>query len=191
MSWSRPTKLNLGCGSHQKTGYLNVDLFPGGDLTLDLRRPLPFESDCCETIFSEHFFEHVDYPRPAYDLLLECLRVLRPGGLIHLSVPDTEWPLIDYAKGDDAAYFRACIENSWHPTDCSTRIEHINYHFRQDDEHRFAYDEETLGKALEAAGFRDVKRVSFDPSIDSKHREIGSLFMSARKPPTATLAPAL
>jgi predicted SAM-dependent methyltransferase len=117
--------------------------------------------------------------------------VLRPGGLIHLSVPDTEWPLIDYAKGDDAAYFRACIENSWHPTDCSTRIEHINYHFRQDDEHRFAYDEETLGKALEAAGFRDVKRVSFDPSIDSKHREIGSLFMSARKPPTATLAPAL
>ena len=29
-------------------------MFPGGDLTLDLRRGLPFESNCCEEIFSEH-----------------------------------------------------------------------------------------------------------------------------------------
>jgi hypothetical protein len=34
----------------------------------------------------------------------------------------------------------------------------------------------------EGAGFQDVKRVSFDPSIDSQHREIGSFFISTRKP---------
>jgi hypothetical protein len=27
-----------------------------------------------------------------------------------------------------------------------------------------------------------VQRVTFDPSLDSNHRKIGSLFMSARKP---------
>jgi hypothetical protein len=70
----------------------------------------------------------------------------------------------------------------YHPEYCTTRLEHINYHFRQAEQHRFAYDEETARKVLEMVGFRDVRRVAYDPSIDSKRREIGSLFMSARKP---------
>jgi predicted SAM-dependent methyltransferase len=181
-SWSRPTKLNLGSGTYRKEGYLNVDLFPGGDITLDLRRNLPFDSNCCELIFSEHFIEHIDYPDAAANLFRECLRILKPNGILRFSVPDTEWPLTDYAKGPDAEYFRATRENAWHPAWCVTRLEHINFHFRQGDEHRFAYDEETARKVLESVGFQDVRRVSFDPKIDSKHREIGSLFISARKP---------
>src|SRR4029077_4197608 len=59
MTLSRPPKINLGCATSRKDGYLNIDLFPGGDLTLDLRRKFPFESNCCEVIFSEHFFEHI------------------------------------------------------------------------------------------------------------------------------------
>ena len=83
----RPQKLNLGSGEVKKPGFLNVDLYPGGDVTLDLRLGLPFESDCCDLIFSEHFFEHVDYPEPITQLLIECLRVLRPGGELRFSVP--------------------------------------------------------------------------------------------------------
>ena len=131
MSWTRPERINLGSGTMRKAGYLNIDVFPGGDLTLDLRRPLPFESDCCEQIFSEHCLEHFDYPDTVAGLLRECLRVLRSGGQLRLSVPDTEWPLTDYPKGATAEYFRACAENRWwHPGDYTTRLEHINYHFR-------------------------------------------------------------
>jgi hypothetical protein len=101
--------------------------------------------------------------------------------MFRLSVPDTEWPLTDYSGGIDAAYFQACVQHEWHPGNCSTRLEHINYHFRQGDEHHYAYDEETLKKALETAGFCDVKRVGFDSDIDAKHREVGSLFVVARK----------
>jgi predicted SAM-dependent methyltransferase len=182
-SLSRPAKLNLGSGTRPKEGFLNVDLFPGGDLTLDLRRNLPFASNCCDQIFSEHFVEHIDYPDTATNLFRECFRILKPGGSLRFSVPDTEGPLHDYAKGPDAEYFRVCKQSLWyHPEYCTTRLEHINYHFRQADQHRFAYDEETARKVLEAAGFQDVRRVSYDPGIDSKRREIGSLFMSARKP---------
>jgi predicted SAM-dependent methyltransferase len=182
-SLSEPSKINLGCGPVYKPGYLNVDVVPGGDLTLDLRRGLPFESDCCEVIFSEHFFEHIDYPEPVGYLFRECLRVLRPGGLLRFSVPDTEWPLHDYRDGLGAQYFLACKENSWwHPSYCTTRLEHINFHFRQSGEHRFGYDEETARKVLESVGFNEINRVSFDAEFDSEHRRVGSLFISARKP---------
>jgi predicted SAM-dependent methyltransferase len=182
MSWLRPAKINLGSGKHPKEGFLNIDLFRGGGVTIDIRRRLPFDSDCCDIIFSEHCIEHIDYPETVSNLFRECFRVLKPMGLLRFSVPGTEWPLVDYVKGPDAPYFRACIEHSWHPSNCTTRLEHINYHFRQGDQHRFAYDEETAKKVLESVGFENVQSVAFDPSIDSKHREVGSLFMSAQKP---------
>jgi predicted SAM-dependent methyltransferase len=182
-SLSKPSKINLGSGPARKHGYLNIDLFPGADLTLDLREGLPFESNCCEIIFSEHFFEHIDYPEPARHLFSECFRVLQPGGILRFSVPDTEWPLHDYRDGSKAPYFLACNENPWgHPSYCITRLEHINYHFRQDGQHLFAYDEETVRKLLEPLGFSEITRDSFDPQLDSEHRRIGSLFISARKP---------
>ena len=180
-SLSRPTKLNLGCGAFPKAGFLNDDLM-AGDLTLDLRLGLPFESDCCDLVFSEHCFEHFDYPEPILTLFRDCLRVLKPGGTLVFSVPGMEWPLTDYRDGPDAPYFRACGENDWHPGECTTRLEHINYHFRQGTEHRYAYDFETAEKILKAAGFVDIGSRDFDPSLDSEHRRVGSLFVSARKP---------
>lgn len=178
---SRPARLNLGSGGARKEGFLNVDSFPGGDVTLDLRERLPFDTGCCELIFSEHFFEHLDYPQAISSLLRECLRVLRPGGELKFAVPDTEWPLADYRDGPEAPYFRACREQSWHPSECTTRAEHINYHFRQENEHRFAYDFETAGKLLKSVGFVAIEKRSFDAALDSKHRQIGSLFVSAKK----------
>jgi predicted SAM-dependent methyltransferase len=178
----RPSKINLGSGPVRKAGFLNLDLFPGGDVTLDLRRSLPFESNCCELIFSEHCIEHIEYPEDVTKVFRECFRVLQPGGELRFSVPDTEWPLKDYAKGPEAEYFRACKEHGWHPPDCTTRLEHINYHFRQHHQHLFAYDEETATKLLQSVGFENVRRGAYDPNLDSKHREAGSLFMSARKP---------
>jgi len=60
----RPAKINIGSGAVLKAGFLNVDLSQEADVVLDLRRPLPFEGDCCDLIFSEHCFEHFDYPGP-------------------------------------------------------------------------------------------------------------------------------
>jgi len=178
---THPTKINIGSGAVLKDGFLNVDLCHEADVMLDLRRPLPFEDNCCDVIFSEHCFEHFDYPGPIGDLLKECFRVLTPGGKITFSVPLTEWPVTDYAAGEDAPYFRTCRELNWHKG-CTTRMEHINDHFRQGGDHRFAYDEETAVKLLRSLGFVDVRKRDFDPSLDSEHRRIGSLFMEARKP---------
>ena len=107
----QPARLNLGSGRFRKEGFVNVDLGPSADVTLDLRQGLPFASGSCEFIFSEHCFEHFDYPEPISSLFRECFRVLEPNGELCFSVPDTEWPLSDYRMGAEAPYFKACLEH--------------------------------------------------------------------------------
>lgn len=171
-------KLHLGCGPNVKEGWVNIDLAKTADLTLDLRRPLPFRDQSCSAVYSEHFLEHLDYPHCAGRFLAECRRVLKPGGELSVGVPDTEWPLLEYSGVRNDKYFEMA-KSAWHPSWCQTRLEHINYHFRQDAEHRFAYDYETLAGALVRAGFVGVRMREFDPELDSEHRRIGTLYVNA------------
>jgi hypothetical protein len=60
-------------------------------------------------------------------------------------------------------------------------MESINYHFRQDGEHRFAHDYETLHHVLAEAGFRDIRRRAFDATLDTENRKIGTLYVDAVK----------
>ena len=80
-------RLHLGCGPKTKNGWINIDLSPEADITLDLREPLPFLADSCAIIYSEHFLEHVDYPEQTQLFLKECYRVLEPGGVIQRRCP--------------------------------------------------------------------------------------------------------
>ena len=56
---------------------------------------------------------------------------------------------------------------------------------RQDTEHRYAYDFETIENVLREAGFGEVNQSEFDPALDAKSRELGTLYVNARKPPAA------
>jgi predicted SAM-dependent methyltransferase len=51
-----------------------------GDLTIDLREPLPFADGSARSIYSEHTLEHFYREHDAPNLLRECHRVLAPGG---------------------------------------------------------------------------------------------------------------
>lgn len=183
-------KLNLGCGPKLKPGYLNLDFHKKADLRLDLRRPLPLPDGSCAEIFSEHFLEHLEYPEETDAHLLDCARLLASKGILKISVPDTQWPLREY--GDpDGDYLATCAREDWHPEDCTTYLEHLNFHFRQrwtgtgktDFQcHRFAYDFETLAKRLTRNGFTDIRRRAFEPGLDGEHRSPGSLLVAATKP---------
>lgn len=176
----RDLKLNVGCGSNAKRGWINIDLVGNPDLSLDLREPLPFPDDSCSIVYCEQFLEHLEYPDHVLYFLKDAYRVLKPGGLISIGVHDTEWPLRAYIQGDED-YF-TLVKEKWHPKWCKTKMEHINYHFRQGTEHRFAYDFETLKYILETSGFSDVKRIDFKPTLDTDERKIGTLYVDSIKP---------
>jgi len=174
-------KLNIGCGPNQKPGWVNIDLIPNVDLSLDMREKLPLEDGCATIVYSEHFFEHLDYPVDAKHFLHECHRVLERGGIISIGVPDTRWPLEAYFGLQDQEYFQF-VKKYWHPGWCQTPMEHINYHFRQDTQHRFAYDFETLKRALEECGFSNIHHREFDSGLDTARRKKGTLYVDAHKP---------
>ncbi|WP_299225792.1 hypothetical protein [uncultured Psychroserpens sp.] len=185
-------KINFGSGSATKPGFLNLDFSSSADMRLDLRKPIPLVDASCYFVYSEHFVEHLSYPEGVELHFSECFRILESGGEISISVPDAEWPLVEYAEGK-RSYLETCEQQKWHPEDCLTFMEHINYHFRQRwrggsyshfGNHRFAWDFETMEKKLAEFGFVDIERRYYDPKLDSKHREIGSLFVKAYKPIT-------
>jgi predicted SAM-dependent methyltransferase len=182
LSSQRNLKLHIGCGPRSKPGWVNIDLHPNADMTLDMREPLPFLSGQCQVIYSEHFLEHIDYPDPLYSFLRECYRVLQPGGLFSVGVPDTEPGLKEYCGVTHDGLFEIAKQR-WHPKEMSnTRMEQLNFHFRQGNEHRMAYDYETLAFALTSVGFQRVARREFNEALDSLDRKLGTLYVDGVKP---------
>ncbi len=178
---SRNLNLNLGCGANRKDGWINIDLTAAeADLHLDLREPLPFRPGSAAVIYSEHFFEHLEYPGEATRLLHESIRVLAPGGLFSVGVPDAGRIVRAYVLGDEEYYRLGGAR--LHPEWCDTRMHNLNYTFRQAGEHRYAYDLETLQRVLQSAGFVGVHERDFEPALDSEERRVGTVYVDARRP---------
>lgn len=174
----RDLKLNIGAGAKTKKGWINVDLHPAADVKTDARRKLPFRSASACVIYSEHFFEHLEYPEEAMDFLAESFRVLAPGGLFSVGVPDTERCLQAYVAGDFSAPDLGLPVVEW----CTTPMQSLNFLFHQGGEHKQLYDFTTLARVLQNAGFVEVRRRDFDPLLDSQDRRIGTLYVDARRP---------
>ena len=175
-------RLQLGSGRKPKAGWINVDLYAteSVDFALDLREDLPFADDAFALVYTEHVFEHLDYPRDARHLLREVMRVLQPGGTISIVIPHFGELLHAYVQ-QDLAFF-GDVRLHLHEG-APTLMHHVNYWFRQDGLHRYAYDEETLGQVMREIGFSDVRVRAFDPAIDSEGRHrLHSLYMEGRKP---------
>jgi len=84
-------KLNLGCGKNVLSGWENIDIFPHkkGVIAKDLSKGIPYKKGSVDFIYTEHFLEHLDEV-DGFDLLKECYRVMKKGGVIRISVPNLD-----------------------------------------------------------------------------------------------------
>ena len=83
--------LNLGCGSRYHPDWINIDIAPQGPEVIrhDLSRGIPLPDASCDVVYHTAVLEHLR-PADASAFLMECFRVLKPGGVVRVGVPDLE-----------------------------------------------------------------------------------------------------
>jgi predicted SAM-dependent methyltransferase len=174
--------LNVGCGPNaiETEDWYNIDGFhPKADLLCDAARTLPFADNRFEGIFAEHIFEHFT-PRQARTFLAQCKRILKPGGVLRLVVPDGELYIKRYLE--DRKWMLERRDGRFR-----TPMEVMNEVFRQEYEHQYTYDYETLALHLTEAGFVEPRREKLksgaiaDLLVDQAWREFESLYVEAKK----------
>jgi predicted SAM-dependent methyltransferase len=178
--WERvPTdgtaRLHLGCGWVHKDGWVNVDLFAtSADIVWDLRYGIPLPDGSVGAIFHEHMLEHLSL-RDGFTLAHECLRVLAPGGVLRIGVPDAGLCLDSYAGKADPDWANS------RPT-AMLAVQALFY----EHGHRSMWDGETLTSALLAADFAEARRTEageswIEPAPDSEDARAGTLYAEGRK----------
>ena len=83
--------LNVGCGRRYHRDWVNLDLesFDPAVICHDLTGGIPFEESSFEAVYHSHVLEHLS-PEQGQELIGECFRVLKPGGVLRVVVPDLE-----------------------------------------------------------------------------------------------------
>lgn len=186
-----PVLLNLGAGPRgiDDAHWVNVDgaADDGVRFLIDFQRRLPFDDAVFDGVFCEHVLEHLGQ-EDAQRLAREIARILKPGGVFRVIVPDAEWVLKRYFEAPGALVADRGEGEG-------TAMEMVNSYFRQRYEHQFMYDWPTLAQLLRRAGFANVVRSRFrDPAgcpalrIDDEKYAAESLYVEARTAPAERAA---
>jgi len=139
-------KLHLGCGPRHIPGFVHVDMKPAPhvDVVGPVER-LPFPDASATLAYASHVLEH--FGRYEYKAVLrEWHRVLAPGGVLRLAVPD----------------FAACAALYYEGglTDRLSGLVGLIVGGQRDshDFHKMVFDEASLSADLREAGFSSVRR---------------------------------
>lgn len=83
--------LNFGCGGIFHPDWTNLDASPVSPdvVAHDLRQRFPFADGTFDAAYGSHVLEHLE-PDAAEEVLRDCFRILRPGGIVRIAVPDLE-----------------------------------------------------------------------------------------------------
>jgi SAM-dependent methyltransferase len=173
-------RINLGCGAHAAPGWLNCDIaaVPAVDLRMDVRRGLPLRSDSVDCIAGIHILQDLAWTEIA-PALRELRRVLKPGGVLRLAVPDLDRAIGAYLARD-TEYFYVPDADARSPG--AKLVTQITWYGSV----RTPFNWEFLEEWLCAANFAGIERRPFGESgvpglasLDNRERE--SLFVEAVK----------
>lgn len=142
-------KLNLGCFHSKIPGFMGVDVqeVPEADIICDIRNLSFAENDSVEEIYSSHCLEHFPYWE-TIGVLKEWYRVLKPGGILWLAVPDI-MKIISLIKTYGYLPWLECVIYG-------------NGEYK-DSAHKAGFDYEKIYGMLKGIGFSEVGRVKYFP----------------------------
>ena len=91
--------LNIGCGTKFHQAWTNVDMVSTDSAVQahNVLKGLPFQDNQFDAVYHSQVLEHIPQEHAA-DFLNECLRVLKPGGVLRVVVPDLENIASEYLR---------------------------------------------------------------------------------------------
>lgn len=151
----------------------------------DLRQGIPRSDESVDVVYHSHVLEHIDRDR-ADSFMAEVIRVLRPGGLHRIVVPDLELlarGYLNHLEAVDASvasardhddFVAGMIEQSVRREAFGSaqkrplrrRIENLvlGDARKRGETHQWMYDRVNLRHLLSQAGFVDIERRAYDES---------------------------
>ncbi len=181
-------RLNWGCGEHIAPGWINSDIkeASGVDLVADIRKGLPLATDSLDYAVSVHALPELPYPDLA-PALRELCRVLKPGGVLRLVLPDLDRAITAYRKGD-SGYFKV------DPDEVQSLGGQLIVQMLWYGYSRSLFTADLTQELLEKAGFNGVRHCrygqtasAFAEIVELDNREDESLYVEGAKSSTSTL----
>ncbi|MBI5401666.1 methyltransferase domain-containing protein [Candidatus Wolfebacteria bacterium] len=204
-----PKKINLGCGLNISSNWINLDAswnarlakhqflrkalkyfhllpkrlaeidWPQNIFIHDVRKKFLFENNCFSAVYSSHLLEHL-YLEEAKELLAECFRILEPGGVLRIVVPDFKTIIKEYDNLEKSNFSNAADIISKKIFIWESKPYHKNPIYKIYDavndfhSHKWMYDAESLIEYFKTAGFESAKEMKFLESRISDIEEVES-----------------
>jgi len=146
-------------------------------ISWDLSRGIPFGEETFDVLYHSHLLEHIDR-EDAPDFVVECYRVLKPGGVIRVVVPDLEKWANAYSQSLSLRVDNNCMEGheeivaelltqlvQREPTTRKMQKPVVRWlervclgdSMKVGWQHRWMYDKKSLRSLLSKVGFKDIK----------------------------------
>mgnify|MGYP001562566810 CR=1 FL=1 len=152
---SKEIRLNLGARNRAILGFLSVDIDPasGADVIADISSLPAYADGSVSEIYASHCLEHFPHTR-TMSVLKEWSRVLKPGGILYVAVPDFARTVYLYQRLGGLNQF--LVDFIWGGQEYPTAY------------HMAGFDFKLLSSMLKDAGFHEVSQVDVFP-IGDKH----------------------
>lgn len=163
-------KINVGCGARVLPGWTNCDIEVHPDaprkpeILCDARK-IPLDDGVADTVMAIHVFEHF-YRWEAEEVLREWRRLLKPGGLLILELPNLVKCCQNYLSGKARPGKSPDQLGRWGIYGDTTLKNPYMLH-------PWGYSPDELIALVEANGFKDAKEVQtqFHPA-GRNHRDM-------------------
>ena len=170
----------------------NAERFPPHVKVGDIVTGLPLPDGSCKGIYASHVLEHLardDF----YKALENTFKLLAPGGIFRLIVPDLAYIGREYIRlldNRDPEASHYLVNATIFGEETRPRgLTAMAYQMLNTSRHLWMWDEFSLRKALEDRGFVHIRRCAFDDCDDPMFRLVESAdrferaaAMEARKP---------
>lgn len=152
----------------------------------DVTHRIPLANASSDVVYSSHMLEHLDEEQ-AVRFLAEARRVLKPGGVLRIAVPDLRVRIERYqADGDADGLVRSLLLHRSRPTNMRQRCLAL---VAGDRGHAWMYDGRSLVSLVTRNGFEEAAvipvgttRIADPGALDLREREDESVYIEAVRP---------